>query len=30
MDLDALAMLKESCLELSEATEEVEKLLNTI
>ena len=30
MDLNALAMLKESCLELSEATEEVEKLLNTI
>ena len=30
MDLNALTMLKESCLELSEATEEVEKLLNTI
>lgn len=30
MDLNALAMLKESCLELSEATEEVEKILNTI
>jgi DNA-binding response OmpR family regulator len=30
MDLNALAMLKESCLELSEATEEVEKLLNNI
>lgn len=30
MDLNALSMLKESCLELSEATEEVEKLLNTI
>jgi DNA-binding response OmpR family regulator len=30
MDLNALVMLKESCLELSEATEEVEKLLNNI
>ena len=30
MDLNALSMLKESCLELSEATEEVEKLLNSI
>ena len=30
MDLNALGMLKESCLELSEATKEVEKLLNTI
>ena len=30
MDLNALAMLKESCLELSEATEEVEKILNTM
>ena len=30
MDLNALAMLKESCLELSEATEEVEKILNRI
>ena len=30
MDLNALSMLKASCLELSEATEEVEKLLNTI
>ena len=30
MDLNALAMLKESCLELSEATEEVEKILTTI
>lgn len=30
MDLNALSMLKESCLELSEATEEVEKLLNAI
>ncbi|MAW64995.1 MAG: hypothetical protein CMD18_02260 [Flavobacteriales bacterium] len=30
MDLNALAMLKESCLELSQATEEVEKLLNSI
>jgi DNA-binding response OmpR family regulator len=30
MDLNALAMLKESCLELSEATEEVEKILNNI
>ena len=30
MDLNALSMLKKSCLELSEATEEVEKLLNSI
>jgi DNA-binding response OmpR family regulator len=30
MDLNALAMLKESCLELSEATEKVERLLNNI
>jgi Response regulators consisting of a CheY-like receiver domain and a winged-helix DNA-binding domain len=30
MDLNALTMLKESCLELSEATEEVEKILNRI
>ena len=30
MDLNALSMLKASCLELSEATEEVEKLLNSI
>lgn len=30
MNSEALGMLKESCLELSEATEEVEKLLNNI
>ena len=30
MDLNALAMLKESCLELSEATVEVQKILNTM